>query len=248
MRTLKLCGLVALVLLNVFTVSVCADDDCFQPRIRVTGDAEVKVIADEVILTLGVETSSKDLEEAKAANDGRAQRIMAAASKSGVPPKHIQTDYLEIEPRYGDRYTRKDFIGYFVRKTMMITLKDVSKFEKLLSDVLRAGANYVHGINFRTTELRKYRDQARALAMKAAAEKAADLAKGLGRKIGKPLDISETPTSWWSSYGSSWGSRRRSPSQNVVQNIGGPGEAMSQSLGAGQIGVNARIAVTFELE
>jgi len=58
--------------------------------------------------------------------------------------------------------------GYSVQKTIVVTLSDLSKFEDLLSGVLEAGANYVHNVEFRTTELRKHRDQARALAIQAA--------------------------------------------------------------------------------
>ena len=48
--------------------------------------------------------------------------------------------------------------------TFRITLKDTSKFEDVLTESLQEGANYVHGIEFRTTELRKHRDAVRALA------------------------------------------------------------------------------------
>jgi len=68
---------------------------------------------------------------------------------------------MNIAPRYKDYWRKDEFIGYFVRKNISITLKDVSKFEQLLSNVLQAGVNYVHGIDFRTTELRKHRDEAR---------------------------------------------------------------------------------------
>ena len=50
-------------------------------------------------------------------------------------------------------------------------LKDISKYEDVLSGVLESGANYVEGIEFRTTELRKYRDQARVMAIKAAKDR-----------------------------------------------------------------------------
>ncbi len=103
---------------------------------------------------------------------------MAAAEKLGVAEKDIKTDHISIEPRYRDSYEQRDFVGYFVRQTIVITLQDITLFEDLLTDVLDAGANYVHGIQFRTTELRKYKDEARALAIKAAQEKAVAMAGG----------------------------------------------------------------------
>jgi uncharacterized protein YggE len=217
--------------------------------ITVTGDAEVRVVPDEVILTLGVETWDKDLAVAKSQNDERVKKVLALAEDFGIEPKYIQTDYISIEPRYEDSYEHRDFIGYFVQKTIVITLKDISKFEDLLSGVLGAGVNYVHGIQFRTTELRQYRDQARALAIRAAKEKAEALAKELGQKVGKPTAISEGQSGWWSWYNAWWGSRwGGGQAQNVVQNVGGGPAPAEGSLAPGQITVNATVTVSFELE
>lgn len=135
-----------------------------------------------------------------------------------------------------------------MRKSIVLTLRDASKFEDVLSSVLGAGANYVHGIQFRTSELRKHRDQARALAIKAAQEKANDLAKELGQKVGKPYKIQEEQSGWWSWYNTWWGSRwGGGMAQNVMQNVAGPSGAEG-SIALGQINVNAKVTVSFELE
>ncbi len=153
-----------------------------EPRlITVSGEAQVNVVPDEVTLTLGVETSDKQLRTAKSLNDERVKRVMAAAEKLGIATKDIKTDHISIEPRYRDSYEQRDFVGYFVRQTIVITLSDITLFEDLLTDVLDAGANYVHGIQFRTTELRKHKDEARSLAIQAAREKAAALARSSTR-------------------------------------------------------------------
>ena len=220
------------------------------PRlITVTGEAVVNVVPDEVVLTLGVESSDKQLRRAKSLNDERVKQVLAAAEKLGIPAKDIHTDHISIEPRYRDSYEQRDFIGYFVRQTIVITLKDVSQFENLLTDVLDAGANYVHGIQFRTTELRKHKDEARALAIKAAREKAVALAQELDQKVGKPYSIREDQEGWGSGYNSWWGGAGGlGMTQNVVQNAGNAGMEMDGALAPGQIGVTARVTVSFELE
>ena len=141
-------------------------------RITVTGDAEVRVVPDEVVLTLGVETNDLDLTAAKAENDARMGGVIKAAEGLGVPKNLIRTDFIGIEPRYTYNHAQREFLGYWVRKNTAITMRDIEAFETLLSDVLEAGANYVHGIQFRTTELRTHRDTARAMALRAAQEKA----------------------------------------------------------------------------
>ncbi len=228
--------------------SVFAEESPDLSLITVTGDAEVRVVPDEVILTLGVETWNQDLSAAKNENDQKVQKIIEFAKNQKVEEKHIQTDHISIEPRYSDQWEHRKFIGYFVRKTIAITLKDTSKFEKLLSGVLEAGANYVHGIQFQTTELRKHRDEARALAIKAAQEKAVALAKELGQKVGRLHTIQEGRVGWWSGYGSWWGARwGGAMAQNIIQNVPSSTETES-SVALGQIKVNANVTVSFELE
>lgn len=229
--------------------TVLADNPAPTGSITVSGSAEVKVVPDEVIIILGVETSDKDLLTAKAQNDERIKNLIALAKSYNIAPGDIQTDYIGIEPRYQDSYQQREFIGYFVRKTIVFTLKDLSKFEDLFTGALQAGANYVQGIDFRTTELRKHRDEARDLAIKAAQEKATALAQALGQKPLRPTSINENGYYWGSSYGSWWGSRYGpAQSQNISQSSGGGAPASDDStIALGQISVTAMVSVTFDL-
>jgi len=218
-------------------------------RITVSGEAEVRVVPDEVILTLGVETEHVDLEIAKAENDQRVARILALADEHGIEAKHVQTDHISIEPRYKETYEKRGFIGYFVRKTIVITLREIDDFEDLLTDVLTTGATHVHGIQFRTTALRQHKDQARALAVEAAQEKATAMAGALGQQIGEPTSIQEDQTGWWSWYGGWWGARwGGGMTQNVIQDAGGDPTMTDGTLAPGQIAVQARVTVSFALK
>jgi len=220
------------------------------PRtVTASGDAEIRVVPDEVILTLGVETDDLDLGVAKKENDRRVKAVKAAAHGHGIPPERVSTDFLSINPRYRDHNLRREFLGYLVRRTVVIRSPDISRFEALLSSALEAGANYVHGVDFRTTELRKHRDRARELATVAAYQKAYALAEQLDQKIGRPSRISEGYSGWHSSYGRWWGHGGGSRmSQNVVQNLGSSGAPPADGPTApGQISVTATVSVTFEL-
>jgi uncharacterized protein len=244
-----LTAMVAAVLATACAQPAKAADPATTRRIQVTGDADVRVVPDEVLLTLGVETSDRDLSTAKRQNDDRVKKVLALTADYGIDPKDVQTEFINIEPRYRYSDDQNIFIGYFVRKTVLVTLKDISRFEDLLSATLESGANYVHGVEFRTTELLKYRDQARALANQAAMEKATALAEGLGQKLGAPQDITENHSGWWSSYSSWWGERwGSSQSQNVVQNAGPSSSGTEGSIAPGQISVQASVTVVFGLE
>ena len=221
-----------------------------EPRlITVSGNAVVRVVPDEVVLTVGVENWAADLSAAKAENDRRVGRLLDVAQAHGIAARHVQTDHVSIEPRYSDGYEKSGFLGYFVRKTVAITLKDVSAFEGLLTDLLYAGATHVHGIQFQTTALRTYKDQARALAIKAAQEKATAMAEGLGQRVGVPHAVREEQSGWWSWYGGWWGARwGSSMAQNVVQQAGPEGAEIDGALAPGQIAVHATVTVRFEMQ
>ncbi|MEJ5310587.1 MAG: SIMPL domain-containing protein [Anaerolineae bacterium] len=244
--------LLALALLAVFplagmTKSNTAPIAAEPGVISVSGEAEVRIMPDEVILRLGVETSDRNLAKAKQLNDQIVARVQAVAKRYGIPAERVQTDYLNIEPRYNDGYTQREFVGYFVQRTVVITLRDLTKFEDVLSALLESGVNYVHGIEFRTTDLRKYRDQARELALQAAREKATAMAAALDQKIGEPRSIQEEANSWWSGYGSGWWGRWGGMTQNVIQEVGGNYASFDSSLAPGQISVTARVAVNFAM-
>ena len=216
--------------------------------ISVNGNAEVRVAPDEVILTIGVETDSKDITGARSENDSRVKAIAQALRTQGVSADHVKTEFLDLQPRYRDYDTRRDFLGYFARRSLVITIRDVSKFESVLSSVLGAGANYVHGIDFRTTELRKHRDEARRLALGAARQKAEAMAATMRVTLGEPMSIQEGYSGWWSPYSSWWSPRYGGQmAQNVVQETGGRGAGADDALVPGQISVTATVNVTFEL-
>ncbi len=250
----KLIGILLVALVAVFALAAWTQNQTARVEpglVTVSGEAEVLVVPDEVILTLGVETWDENLGAAKRQNDERVKAILAVAQKHGVEPKYIQTDFISIEPRYKDNYEKDYLIGYFVRKTIVITLKDISKFEDMHTGALESVANYEQVIDLSTTELRKYRDQARELAIKAAKEKATALSGELGQKVGKTRSIQEDQAGWWSGYSSWWGSAWRGGNpmtQNVTQEAGGGNFNTETALAPGQITVNARVTVSFELE
>ncbi|MCB1032588.1 MAG: SIMPL domain-containing protein [Acidobacteria bacterium] len=219
-----------------------------QRTLSVSGQAAVQVVPDEVELVVGVETDDKELERAKADNDRRLEAALGATRRHGVAPEKVATDYLNVEPRWDTRDDERVFLGYWVRKNLTLTLRDLSQFDALLSELLTAGVTHVHDIEFRTTELRKHRDEARRLAAVAAREKGELLARELGAALGEPISISEERGGFWYGYGSWWGQRwNTSAMQNTVTSFGSAPAEPTGTLSPGQISVQATVSVTFEL-
>jgi uncharacterized protein YggE len=219
------------------------------PQISVSGSAEVKVAPDSIHLSLGVETRHETIEEAKQQNDDRVARALAFIKGSGVAQKNVQTDFMSLEPSHDNSHSRIKPIYYTARKSIEVRLDTVQGFEKFVTGLLTNGVTTIQGIDFQTTELRKHRDAARAMAVRAAREKADALASELGVKRGKVYSITANDWSGWGGRsGGYWGGRGGMSYQNAVQAVSGGAEADGGTLSVGQISVTASVTVSFLIE
>lgn len=221
-------------------------------KIAVSGEAVVNVKPDKIVISFGIETWNNDIGIAKQKNNDILKKAVSAMKECGIPEKEIQTDNLSIQPRWQSEYRKEDFMGYFVHNTFVVTLTDIAKVEELVTKVLQAGVNYMHGIDFQTTDFKKYREQARDLALKAAKEKAEKMAGALGQSVGTPIQINEnhsgSPWRYYSSW-AGWGyGRSQGMSQNVIQDVQGESGEISDSIALGKISIRANVSVTFELK
>lgn len=218
-----------------------AQDAPDRPLITVTGQGEMLVVPDEVVFNLSASTVDKDLAAAQRKTDEIVRNVIALARKYQVPPTQIQTGHITLEERFSDEAaTRRPrvFIGYAVSKGIAIILRDVSKAEEMLGEIFRTEITRISSVDFRTTQHRKLRDQARAMAMKAAQEKARAMAQEIGQDIGKAFAITEEGTVG-----------RGSPSN--ISSFYLPSEPPSEgpsAIALGQISITARVTVSFELK
>lgn len=222
-------------------------------RIATSGSAEVRVVPSRVVLTFGVETFNLDLVAAKNENDTKAAGVIALAKELGVASKDVQTDYIFVEPvheGYGNGRVNK-LLHYQVRKTIVVLLRDVSKFENILSGALERGANHVLRVRFEVDNLKQHREKARSDAVKAAKEKAQLLSGDLGAKLGRVISIQEygyyDPDSL---YGGSW--RHRYDGGSGQSQVSSQADApviptVGDALALGQMRISAQINVVFEL-
>jgi uncharacterized protein len=236
-----LVGLIAI----AFPFSLWANEQSTLRRsISTSGEAIVYVVPDEVIVTLGVQTSDASLDKAKSGNDEASQRLIAAIKAQGIEDKHVATDNVQVTLRYAN--DDRTISAYVVTRMYMATIKDTKRLEALVDEALKNGANRLDGVEFRSTELRKHRDKARSMAIKAAKEKASALAKELECGVGMPSGISESSNHW----GWGWGRGMTSNfnSQNIAQSAPASVSESGESLPLGQIAVHANVSVTFDLK
>jgi uncharacterized protein YggE len=100
---------------------------------------------------------------------------------------------------------------------------------------MSTGANRIDGIEYQSSELRKYRDQARDQATKAAKEKALAMALALGNQIGKTYAIEEVQQ---------WEGAPMAGLANVALE---QTRSSAPSTAPGQLTVRASVVVSFDL-
>ena len=234
-------------LLTALAFSAAAQDRSAPPLITVSGQAELRVQPDEAVLNLEVERLDKDINVARQQADDSVTQILALARRHGVPQQNVMTDYITVGMKYSTdlvddaddadaKKVKREFVGYEVSKSVTVRLTDLSRFEVLFAEVLKAGVSRVKDVTFYTSQLRKYRDQARAAAIRAAREKAVALSAEVGQTIGKAFKIEED------------GPSRGSALSNSVSYI--PGNYSSDESSAfapGTITVSANVTVSFLL-
>jgi uncharacterized protein YggE len=218
--------------------------------VQVSGTAVVNVTPDRVLIQLGVQSNATTPQRVEAINSNTINRVIRALEAQGIAEKDIVTDWYVIDPIY-ENYDDLYIKGYRINNLVAVTLRDISKVNKVIIAALKAGANRVVNVEFYLSNLRKYRDQARELAMKAAKEKAQDLASAAGSETGCVMNINENT---WSYFNSGWyGQNRDLWTQNTIQNVapaGGGSGALADDgpVNLGQISVRAEVSASFSLK
>jgi len=224
-------------------------------NIHVSGTAVVNVLPDRVLIQFGVESNGRTAATVQAINTVTIEKVVKAVKALGVDAKDIVTDWYVVQPVY-EEYSSLRIKGYRINNTIAVTLRNAGKTNDVITAALQAGVNEVQNVELYTSELRKYRDQAREMAMKAALEKAQALALAAGTQTSCVLNISENTWSyyngWW--YGGYGGGRSQNIwTQNVSQNATTPATAegaLSEAgpVSLGQISVKAEVSATFGLK
>jgi len=245
-------------LFSLLSVSAClflsmpsfADSTQKTRTINVSGSSEIRVVPDQIVISMGVVNKDKNIQTAKKNNDNTVQSLIHYLTKKlKIPAKNIQTDFLSVSFSYYQCRNDEERAGlcdpleihyYHLSKGIQIRLDDLSQYEAVISKSLELGVNQVSNIQFVSTELRKHKDKARELATIAAKEKAEAVAGELGMRLNKPYSISLND--------SGIVYPRFNNNMNAVLNRGESHAQGDSSLAVGQINVTATVTVHFDME
>ena len=165
-----------------------------QPQINVSGEGKIKVTPDQATITIGVENMGSDANDVKKKNDAAIDAILKYLKSSGVPAADYQTKRVSLNRNYD--YDKKKY-SFVAQQTIVINLKDLSKYDALMMGVVDAGANNIQGVEFRTSKLAQYESEARTKAVQQARLKANDYAAALGQKAGKAIVVTDNTQTYY---------------------------------------------------
>ncbi len=222
-----------------------ADPTCDPTRsVQVTGSATVEVIPDQAFIKFGIQAKGNTAEEAQNKVTAASQGVIKALKAAGVDEKKISSDFYYAQPLYNN-YDSRDITGFIVNYALGVQIGDARKANEVVAAAFRAGATEVNSFELRSSQLRRYRDEARVAAMTAAVEKAQLLAKAAGARIGCALKIDEiNPEAPMPYY-----FRSNSVSQNSIVNASGNAQTNGDLpvINLGTIPIKAEVAVSYSL-
>jgi len=190
--------LAAALLLPAIPVSAVAEPAEPQPRILVSGEGSAELVPDMAILVLTVTREAATARAALDANSTAMAEVLEAMKAEGIAERDLQTAGFAIHPRYnypapkpsGERETRQ-IVGYAVRNTLSVRVRDISRVGAILDRSVTLGVNEGGNISFTNDDPSAAIAEARTAAVKDARARAETLAAAAGVEVGRILEISE---------------------------------------------------------
>jgi uncharacterized protein YggE len=161
--------------------------------VMVAGHGSVDAAPDTGHVSNGVVTEAASAREALTANNAAMGKVINGLKAAGIAPKDIQTEQLQIQPRYKtfkDRGTQQ-IEAYVVRNRIQVKVRNLARLGDILDQVVKLGAREGSMISFSVSNAEKRKDKARKKAVENAMHRAQLLAEASGAKLGPVLTITE---------------------------------------------------------
>jgi uncharacterized protein len=161
--------------------------------ITVVGEAKRTAPPDMAVLTTGVVTSAKTADDALLANSKAVSEVIAALKAAGIAPNDISTSSFSILPQQSfpqppSREPPK-LVGFEVRNSVRIAVRDLGKLGGLLDKVVQSGANQASGLSFALGDPDRLESEARSASVKDAIEQAKSVAAAAGLRLVRIVSI-----------------------------------------------------------
>lgn len=209
--------------------------------LSLTGEGTIRAKPDMATLSLGVVAEAATARDALAENTARMAEIIAALRAEGIESRDLQTADFSIDPRYsepprtpdGQPFTPK-IVGYSVRNTLTVRIRDLERTGALLDKAVTLGANSIFGPNFTVADPSALEDSARKAAMRDARRKAELYAEAAGVRLAGILRIDEAGDF-------------SPPPMPMVRQMKAEAFDAAVPIESGELAMSARVSVSWEI-
>jgi uncharacterized protein YggE len=203
------------------------------PHINVSGEGKIKVTPDQATITIGVENIGNDAADVKKKNDVAIDAVIKYLKSIKLPAEDYQTQRVSLNRNYD--YTKKKY-SFTATQTIVINLKDLTKYDAMMMGLVDSGVNTIHGVEFKTSRLAQYESEARVKAVQVAKQKAIDYGTALGQKAGKAIVVTDNTQTFYPVMRGMM-SLQKEQSSDMAR----------ETLAIGEIEVIANVTISFEL-
>ena len=217
--------------------------------IDVSGTGTVKVAADQVEISLAVNTKGPDISEIQRENAEKMTNIISALkSDAGLLDKEITTSYYSVSEEWNPSDALKATYGekaqiYRVSNTISIVTGKVADTGHIVDVGIANGANSIDSLQFSLTAdtNRKYREQALQIAVEKAHADAKVVAQALGMTLGE-ASYAQVGSSYVTPY-----------QANKVYSMGRGDVSVDEAGGsptpieAGEVEVSASVSISYKI-
>lgn len=226
----------ALIFILAFTTLLEAQELKQVPMINVSGEGKIKVVPDQALVSISLETKGTNAADVKKENDIKMDAVLKYIKKANIAKEDFQTQRVSLNPNYD--YEKKKH-NYLATQTVQILLKDLSKYDALVDGLVEIGINRIDNVEFKSSKFALLQSDARKLAIKDAKAKAEDFVSVLGQKVGKAITISDNSQNY-----------NPQPIRYAMKTMAMAGDAVEsrETLATGEIEIIVNVSVSFILE
>ena len=213
-----------------------------QRVITVIGEGKEIVIPNIAEISIGIIAEGENLKTIQEESNKKMNKIIEFVKSEGIDQKDIKTKNYSIYPKYDYNVSPYRIIGYSLNQNLIVKVRDLSKIDDILKNVVKYGANNISGLNFTVDDLEVYLEKAKEKAILDAKEKAEKIAKTAGLKLGRIISISDPLepkmglTPWYSEAGRGGG------------DIVGSSIEITPKIEPGSQEIKAQVSIIFEIK
>lgn len=173
----------------LFLFTACSESP-HDNSIRVSGEGKIRVMPDQVILTIAISFTQPRMVDAVRLTQQTVDSVQCILEKYGNKNRDIKTSSISANKAYQYVGNRNQFVGYQAQQTIDFVLNDISRFTDLTGKLLETKISSISQIQFNHSKADSLFRESDLLAYDDAFKSAQKLSARANVKLGKLLFLS----------------------------------------------------------